>query len=166
MQQKRLLQDSSVDSKLKLQGTGRTLATTIVKRLYQRKLDDALLNRVAALNILTPPENSQLSRLRVIVRKAQEERKWKVVQDFLKELRSTAKPQFEQARIDGQSFMKWLDNGLGKEGIWEKHFATVLADRTELGDVGAAVDDQIKVDTLARLVDALCRKASKQEENS
>lgn len=164
--QKRPPSERLLPTTIKLDGAGRNLANTIVNRLYQRKLDDTLLNKVAALKIQSPPENSQLSRLRVIVRQAQEERKWKVVQDFLENLRSTAKPQFEQARIDGQSFMKWLDNGFGKEGIWEKHFATVLADSPQIADTSAVVDEQIKVDTLARLVDAICRKASKEEEKS
>lgn len=145
-----------------LQGQSRTLAQMMVERLYRHALDDLLRNRVAALSIERAPENSQLSRLRVIVRRAWREANPKLVDDHLQKLKSTARQQYQRARIDGHSFAEWLAGGWQNNQIWQAYFLVQPAELPRIGDVGVEESDAIKREYIVRLIDALCQKAMKE----
>lgn len=151
-----------------LGGTAQTLAARMVERLYRQALDQRLVQHVAGgLSIGgTVPENTQLSRLRIIVRRA-----WRnhdldamLIKNFLQKLKPTAKNQYLRAQIDRQSLLQWLEEGWQDDKLWKTYFYISPTDLPQIGDVQAQANAALKLEYTVRLVDALCNKAIRSQQ--
>ena len=149
-----------------LNGTAQTLAKQMVERIYRQELDRKLLKQTADSFTIRGkvPENTQLSRLRIIVRRAWREQNPSLVTDFLKNLKSTARNQYLQAQVERKSLLEWLEEGWQKDTLWRDYFYTSPTDLPKIGDVQAQESDAIKLEYSARLVDMLCNQAIKQQQ--
>ncbi|HRW10175.1 MAG TPA: hypothetical protein P5121_33965 [Caldilineaceae bacterium] len=149
-----------------LNGTAQTLAKQMVDRLYRQELDRKLLKQTAGSFTIRGkvPENTQLSRLRIIVRRAWREQNSSLVTDFLKNLKSTARNQYLQAQVERKSLLEWLEEGWQNDTLWRTYFYISPTDLPKIGDVQAQENDAIKLEYSARLVDLLCNQAIKQQQ--
>lgn len=148
---------------LKLDGNDNRLARTMVDRLYRAKLDEKLTELVVSrLGIREDgaPENSQLSRLRVIVRRAWREDNSDLLPQYLAGLKSTARGQLTQASVDNQRLFDWLENGW-KSKIWSDYFTIAESEKPRIGDVIAQETAPLKREYTVRLIDGLCNKTIK-----
>ncbi len=150
-----------------LQADSARLAETMVKRMLTEKLDRALVQAVNRLSIdvSNQPQNTQLSRMRVIVRRALTQKNIQVIRDHLSRMRRAASSQFQRARVGGQSLTDWLSNdwlaGPGQEqGIW-KALKVSEDDLPSIGAVRAALTDELALEYTVRLIDGVLRKALK-----
>ena len=153
---------------IELVGESQGLADRMVQRLYRQQLDNKLLElATGALEIQGEvPESAQLSRLRVIVRQAQQAENPQLVTDFLRSLRDNAKTQFRRARLDGKPFLRWLEEGWKEDGLWKNNFFISQSNLPRLGTVVAQEDAALRLEYMARLVDSVCKRAiqKRQEE--
>ena len=148
-----------------LNGTAQTLAKQMVERIYRQELDRKLLKQTAdSFTIRGKVPETQLSRLRIIVRRAWREQNPSLVTDFLKNLKSTARNQYLQAQVERKSLLEWLEEGWQKDTLWRDYFYTSPTDLPKIGDVQAQESDAIKLEYSARLVDMLCNQAIKQQQ--
>ena len=157
-----------------LTGASATLAQQMVTRLYREMLDRKLLDAIEHPTMKIEPslENNQLSQLRVVVRQSLSEANPPIVTNFLKNLRSPARKQYHKAKIVGMSLFEWLMAGWQEQQIWRTHFNIDKAQRPHIGNVTATPTAELRYEYTVRLVDALCRKmvrlnqqqAQKQEE--
>ncbi len=102
----------------------RVLAQTMYTRLLSARVDDALAVFVNETVNLSPQgiSSTQLSRLRVKVRGQlldMRDNSLNDVREWLDKLRSTGRKQYEQARINNEPLLTWLQKRLQKpEDIW------------------------------------------------
>ena len=149
---------------IKLAGEAGTVAQGMVDRLYRTILDNKLTEHLAGKNFVIGGdgvlENTQISRLRIVARRAWHEDNPELFGQFLSDLKSTAKSQFKQARVDNHSLLDWLKAGWENK-IWSDYFTIPLSQRPKIGDVTAQDSPQIKREYTARLIDGLCNKTIK-----
>ena len=148
-----------------LSGTSQTLATRMATRLYRQQLDQILLNLITDKLTIggRVPENSQLARLRIVVRRAWREKDGRLVLQFLRKLKPIAKNQYLQAQIERQSLLAWLEKGWQNDTLWKDHFQNQSAP-PQVGDAKAVATAELKLEYSARLIDALCAKAVRTEQ--
>lgn len=152
---------------LTLHGAGVDLAQAMVNRLYRQQLEDKLLDySTDGLEIKGKIENAQLSRLRTLVRQAWQEQQPQLVHDFLQALRDTAKNQFRRARLDGKTFLRWLEDGWKEEGLWKSYFYIAPGNLPVLANVTAQDKPALRLEYMARLVDVICKRAIQQEQQA
>jgi CRISPR-associated protein Csx10 len=151
---------------IELTGESQGLAERMVLRLYRQQLDNRLLElATGALEIQGEvPESAQLSRLRVIVRQAQQAENPKLVTEFLRSLRDNAKTQFRRARLDGKPFLRWLEEGWKEDGLWKNYLFISQSNLPRLGTVVAQEDAALRIEYMARLVDSVCKRAIQQRQ--
>jgi len=151
-----------------LGGTAQTLAARMVERLYRQALDQRLMQHVAGSLAIggTLPENTQLSRLRLIVRRAwrNPELGMTLIKNFLQKLKPTAKNQYLRAQIDRQSLLQWLEEGWQDDKLWKTYFYISSTDLPQIGDVQAQESAELKLEYTVRLVDALCNKTIRSQQ--
>lgn len=163
-----------------LNGNDQTLATTMVQRLAEAQVEQALANRLSHLRIKidnkTTPSKSQLARLRIVakqdLRSAVEARahgraiqSMQALSAYLdnNRLRKPARDQLQRARIDQKSLLVWLQK-LAQEPqtVWhELDFQN--AKLQKIGEVEISFSDADAVYYASRLVDAVCRQAAKAD---
>lgn len=156
-----------------LKGDALNLAQTLVRRLTENQLESKLSEKLSTLTIEPRPTNSQLARLRIVAKKDQRaaaEAK-SVLQTssamtnlaaYLdrETLRKPARDQLQRAKIDGQSLLSWLSAlTQNPQSIW-----TELKPVKSVGGVSVPLTDADAVYYTARLVDAVCRQASKEND--
>ena len=147
--------------------TATVLAQAMVNRLYRQQLEDKLLDySTDGLEIKGKIENAQLSRLRTLVRQAWQEQQPQLVHDFLQALRDTAKNQFRRARLDGKTFLRWLEDGWKEEGLWKSYFYIAPGNLPVLANVTAQDKPALRLEYMARLVDVICKRAIQQEQQA
>lgn len=148
------------DTPLTLIGDSEAMAKTMVERLYRAMLDRRLMEIVNHTNMTIngPIENNQLAQLRIIARQALDENRAEVVTSFVKKLRKPARQQYQAAKIDGISLERWLNEGWTNEALWKKQFTIDDARRPRIGIVSAIDTPALKLEYMVRLVDALCKK--------
>lgn len=145
-----------------LNGTSQTVATRMVERLYRQQLEQMLLNALFQKQLAiggAVPENSQLSRLRIVVRQAWLERNATIVLQFLDKLKPLARNQYLQAQVERKSLLEWLKEGWQKDTLWNAHFVDTRMTMPRVGDVQATATPALKLEYCTRLIDALCTKA-------
>lgn len=150
-----------------LQGSSQILAARMVERLYRQQLEQMLLKALFQKQLAiggVVPENSQLSRLRIVVRQAWRNQDGNVVRQFLSKLKPLARNQYHQASVERQSLLDWLEQGWQKETLWNAHFVDAKIPLPRVGDVQATATTDLKLEYCARLVDALCTKAIRQRQ--
>jgi CRISPR-associated protein Csx10 len=143
--------------------TSAALAGRMAGRMLRRTLDRRLTERVNRLKITRSPENSQLSRLRVIARSALATQDVERIREYLHGLEETARKQFEGARIEGQSLLGWLDARLedSPDQVWHG-FGLASSDRPSVGSVQAAWSEALSREYTIRLIDGILAKAIKE----
>jgi CRISPR-associated protein Csx10 len=151
-----------------LTGAGQTLAARMTHRLYRQRLDHLLLQHIAGPFAIggAVPENSQLARLRIIVRRAWREKdlKAQLIKNFLGKLKAPARNQYLQARVERQSLLQWLEEGWQNDKLWKEYFYISPTDLPQIGNVQAQQTDELKLEYSVRLVDALCDKAIRERQ--
>lgn len=143
------------------------LAHTIVKRITREKLDGALVRTVNNLVLISPiPKKSQLSRMRVVARKALATENPGLIVDHLAQMKKSASDQFQNARIKKKSLGKWIEC-LSKDSlsVWDE--LEINCDRLpSLGKTKLDLNDNIlALEYTVRLIDAVLHKASKEGDN-
>jgi len=146
-----------------LNSTAKDLAQQMVKRLYCQQLDRKLLNVLASgLTIRAAPENTQLSRLRVVARRAWHENRPELVEHFLSNMKPLARNQYLQAQIGDKSLLQWLQDGWQGDKLWSDYFYMSTTSLPQIGNIQMAEVDAIKLEYKARLIDGLCNKTIKE----
>lgn len=153
-----------------LDRTAQTLAARMVDRLYRQVLDQRLVQHVAGSLAIsgTIPENTQLSRLRIIVRQAWRNRDFdaKLMKNFLSKLKPTAKNQYLRAQVDRQSLLQWLEEGWQDDKFWKAYFYISPTDLPKIGDIPARASAELKLEYTVRLIDALCNKTIRAQQQA
>jgi CRISPR-associated protein Csx10 len=150
------------------------LAQQMVNRMWRTQLDGALRNVIGQSKLRSAPKNTQLSRMRVLVREAWRMNNADLIREVLKEpdkdgsnrtaMKRQARDQFDKARISltgsTQRLIDWLktlaDN---PQTVWTTLQMDQLK-RPEIGGVKAENPDALEY--AARLVDGVLRKAAKE----
>lgn len=144
------------------------LLKRMAERLLRRRLDERLVAKANEINIVNPPHNSQLSRLRNILhdelmKEAPDPQR---VRDFLKrvEERNAARKQFERARISHTPLLKWLEETLQitDENKWKSLLGFQAGDARKVGGMGATLTDALRIEYVLRLIDAVLARAAKE----
>lgn len=148
-----------------------SLARRMAERMLRAELDRRLLDALAGLKISGEISNAQLSRLRLAIRRAQQEKKWGPVQRHLADdnLRAPARQQLERARVNEQQLLTWLQGAVDEENgggvrwtLWEQYFAKGEEVRRQVAGVMVEADNNMKLECTLRLIDALLHIASKK----
>lgn len=148
---------------LTLQGDGSViLAKRMVERMLRQKLDRALIAAVNRLKIKNPPNNAQLSRMRIVARQALTKDDLQVIIKHLNEMKKAARDQLQRAIIEGERLDDWLRaRAEHVEGIWE----LLKIDDGQMPVLGGVRSE--RTETLAReytvkMLDRLLQKAQKE----
>lgn len=110
-----------------LSPTAQTLAQRMANRLLDQQIEQGITRFVRDEVIQRPgvidsmPKNSQLGRVRVLVRRAMVTNDLTIVKTGLDQFQTTGRQQFEQARIQGTSLWDWLNDLLtSPDNVWKK----------------------------------------------
>jgi CRISPR-associated protein Csx10 len=144
-----------------LSPTAQTLAQRMAKQLLEQQVEqgitlfvrDEVIQRAGVIDNM--PKNSQLGRLRVPVRRALITNDLAVVRVELDQFESTARRQFENARIQNVSLWDWLNDLLMEpDMVWNK---IALSDDQLPAIAGhkAEKDDALASNTVLRLIEAV-----------
>ena len=146
-----------------LSDTSIALARTMASRMLRRVLNRKLVEQVNQLQIVGPITNSQLSRLRVIVRNALATQDVERINRYLGDLRETARKQFEDARIRKQPLLKWLQARLddSPDQVWHG-LGLASTDLPSVGDVQAVWTETSAQEYTIRLIDGVLTKATRE----
>lgn len=143
-----------------LSDESRDLAQRMAERRLRSLLDQKLIEKLGQLRITDPPHNTQLSRLRLAVRRAWQAEKSDLVVEHLQNLKAT-REQFERARVGGQRFYSWLMEGVQQDKLWGNWLQP--SELPSIAGVIAQVTDSIKLEYTMRLLDALLKKTLRSE---
>jgi len=135
------------------------LARQMVERMLREQLDRALI-AAANIKIQPLPSNAQISRMRIVARRALAQQQPQIITQYLDEMKKTAKDQFQHAGIGDERLDDWLraraDN---VQSIWE----LVGVDRKPtLGGIQPDLTDALALEYTVRLIDRVLRKAQKE----
>jgi CRISPR-associated protein Csx10 len=145
-----------------------TLAQRMAERLLRKRLDERVVARANEIKISNPPSNAQLSRLRNIIHDElmKESADPQRVGHFLSnvEERSTARRQFERARIGTETLLNWLEATLDAkdEDAWKLRLGFESTDVRKIGGMGTSLTDTLRNEYLLRLIDAVLARAAKE----
>lgn len=149
----------------------RQLAETIYKRLLRARVEDRMAVFVNQDIKLAPNgiSRSQLGRLRVEVRghlTAPRLNSVQAVLDWLGKFRSTGRKQYEQARVNNESLLTWLENRLnGSDKVWQ--MLGIDPEAIPLAQIKSVEIEQITsgdlaAETTLRLIDGVLAKLTKE----
>lgn len=142
-----------------LSDASRTLARKMATRRLRSTLDTTLTERVQRMTISSPPENAQLSRLRVVLREAWHRNEPDLLIRHLQDLTRDTTGQFRKARIEDQTLLKWLEQGFQEQPVWP-YFSS---DQQRIASEEAELTPEIRLEYHVRLADALLRKTTKEK---
>lgn len=145
-----------------LVGEDRALAQQMVNRMLRAQMDQKL---PGAINKWRPDrntlQNSQISALRLVVRRGLTEGNLGVIPDYLEQMKKTGRDQVERARVGSQRLSAWLTSRANNPGgIWTDLGITTYP---TIGDVTADKSADLEVEYTARLMDGVLRRFAKQE---
>jgi CRISPR-associated protein Csx10 len=140
------------------------IAERMARRLLRQELERGLAARVAAIEVKNPPPNAQLSRVRSAALRALgwDRPPLQPVLELIGDLKKDAQGKYAGARVDGKTLLTWL-----RERAEDCDVQAQLLDQTPNPTVAgqaAALDDQLRVEYTARLLDGVMRKAAKQNQ--
>jgi CRISPR-associated protein Csx10 len=142
---------------------GYQLAQTMAQRMLRAKLDATLIEVLNRLEIVQPPAQSQLARMRTFVREGWRTENLGLVTEQLIKLKSSRR-QFEEAHVRGISLFKWMRDLANQPArVWDE-LRFQEGSRQEMprvGGVDAKLDDRMAADYAARLMDGLLHKTAK-----
>lgn len=141
------------------------LAREMATRLLRQQLTQKLEQEVNKWNLNGKISNSQLSRLVMVANQALQESNSELVSEFLNNLRSTAKTQFESARIhsenpkvDDPSLKKKCLNWLENPQAWiDPSPVVAIASET------VEIDENLRREYTLRLIRAIAKKFTKTQ---
>lgn len=150
-------------SPITLSAESRQLAQRMAERRLRAVLEQRLIATVSTLALEKPlPSNAQLSRLRLIARRAWRAGKAQVILDHLANLNKAAKEQFQRARIGGGQLLSWLTTGIEQDKIWQDCLKP--AKLPAVAGEEAVPTNRIKLEYTTRLLDAVLKKATKESD--
>ncbi|MBI3950569.1 MAG: CRISPR-associated RAMP protein Csx10 [Acidobacteria bacterium] len=144
------------------------LLKRMAERLLRQRLDERLVSKANQTKIDNPPHNSQLSRLRNIIRDElmKEQPYPERVREFLDRVRerNAARKQFERARIGDTPLLEWLEETLQitDESAWKSLLGFQAGDARKVGGVTASLTEALRTEYLLRLIDAVLARAAKE----
>jgi CRISPR-associated protein Csx10 len=154
-----------------LSESSKALALTMAKRLMIKELQEQLLVWSQKHTIHGKINNHQLSRLRNVIHATINAQEYELgkIENFLSDLRPTAKKQYERARIVGEGktsgsrLKSWLEERLQKnDGI--KRLGFDAESVPEVAGQKLALTDEIKREYTLRLIEALISQKMKDNQ--
>jgi len=138
------------------------LARQMVERMLRQQLDRVLI-AAANIEMQHPPRNAQLSRMRIVARRALAQQKPQIITEYLDEMKKAAKDQFQRARIGSERLYEWLRaRAENVRSVWE----LMGVDRKPtLGGVQPELTDALALEYTVRLIDRVLRRAQKEATN-
>lgn len=114
--------DTQAQSPLVQGSEAQRLAQQMAERLLEAKIQEHIINFVRdTVQEQNMPENSQLSRVRMMVRQALPTGDTQAVLQSIGQFRATARTAFERGRIEGQSLLDWMKTLLQQPTeVWNK----------------------------------------------
>lgn len=153
------------DDKPPLSGESTELAGRLAVRRLKKMLDGRLLEAIGRLDIIhSPPEKSQLNRLREVARQALRQENPEIITSYLNDMGETGARQFKRARITGNKRLStWLMEGIKDEKIWEGYLGLELEPGLiSVAGVSAEITKEIKLEYTVRLLEAVLKKTVKK----
>jgi CRISPR-associated protein Csx10 len=98
---------SAIDLKSQ-SGTAQTLGRKIVERILRQKFEEAITGAVGEVKIKGNISNSQISRLRLVVRGVLRGEEATQIKGFFNDLKKIAQDQFDGVRIGNTKIEKWI----------------------------------------------------------
>jgi CRISPR-associated protein Csx10 len=144
-------------------GASAELARQMVERMLREQLDRALIAAANKWNIQDPPRNTQVSRMRIVARRALAQNNAEIITQHLERMKRAAGDQFRRARIGGERLDGWLRaRAENVQGIWE----LVKVDRKPtMGGIQPEFSDALAFEYTVRLIDRVLHKAQKEAGN-
>ena len=137
----------------------RDIATRMVERLLQEKIEQKLKKELSYLTIEGNISNSQLSRLQLIARQALPTGNCGLVLELLNNLPSNASGQFERAKIGNESFKQKLQIWLNNPKSWISNKQELTA---KISNVESTFNHELANKYTLRLIMAVAKKAMKE----
>lgn len=149
--------------------TSEKLAQQMATRLLRTEVENNMLKRLSFFKFNAPPQNTQLSRLRIVTRRAWRNGNLAELTEHLKNLKSRSKAQIDRCRIDfGASnsvrLSIWLEDHLKDNQLWKEFLQPTRLPKVA-GQV-AVVDAMLKLEYEARFLDAILKIMSKNDSTS
>lgn len=150
-----------------LSDDSKKLAREMANRRLRDLLERKLVEQVNASNLANLPKNAQLSRVRTATQQAllashmSSEEQLRQIENHLNGLKG-AKQQFENARVNNTSMLKWLQDRLAKKDVKAQ-----LLSGMELPKVAgqtAVLSEALQAEYTARFIDGVMKKAAKQNQ--
>lgn len=136
----------------------RQIARLMADRILQQRMEHRLIELVERYQISGKISNTQLSRLRIIARRALAEESMNPIQRLLESLPSNAREQFAQARVGSAGLDRWLVERIQKPmADWNAPGLTAT-----IADQSAAVTPELAVRYTLRLIMAMARLKVKE----
>ncbi len=149
----------SYPSRVELEGESADFASRMVHRMMRARLDQALIRTVNRLSIRGKDiHNTQLSRMRVVARRALSENNNGVIIRHLDDMKNTARTQYQGAWIESKSLDEWLRlraNDL--HSIWG--ILNVRHDpKPSVGGIEPELTGDLALEYTVRLIDGILHK--------
>lgn len=143
------------------------LSKRIAERILRQRLDAKLVELVNLHAIENPPPNSQIARLRSVLREALRGDSKQPMVTFFEQTRKTAQRHFDKARVrvlTGGTFslQYWITETLNASSRFDVPPVTL---GNENGAVQMSVDE-LKLEYHLRLIDGVLARATKEEANT
>ena len=142
-------------------------ARALVQRRLRIVLDRALAQRVNANveRMAGPlPENAQLSAIRQATTPGLAGKDLSSLIQHLDHLKSAGRAQLDRCRVGNQTLFQWLHERAEKRDIQEQLLEQGHTLLPVMAGETAALDDALRVEYTARLIDGMMRQAAKQKE--
>lgn len=142
-----------------------TLAQRTVNRMMRAKLDEALIKKVNEMiikDVAGRIHNTQLSRMRVIARRAWSENNADLILQHINRMKSPAKSQFEHAMIERKSLYEWLKERAGKPNSIRSILGIISDKVPSIGGIEPNMTGEMELEYTVRLIDGILRKALKE----
>lgn len=148
------LTDSDADVQAEvLDDESRKLAEVMARRILEQRLETRLIEQTQIHRISNTISNTQLSRMRIIARRALGTGNLQVIKKFLDQLPANAREQFARARVGHQSLETWIREHLTPVPTeWDNERLKV-----SVADVTLEPDRKMKSDFTLRLLMAMAR---------
>jgi hypothetical protein len=158
--------DNSAESITITSDEGRKVAQWMLKRLFDKQVETALMQRANELGSkIGKPSKSQLNGLRTVIQQALRQppdEGRRAIEDYLKSLekRKSTREQFSRDRVAGQGILEWIRERATDEHIWQE---LDIGKLPQLGDLQSKLDSTQAYTYNLRLVDAVLARAAKSK---
>lgn len=153
-------------SHVTIKGESEKLAKRIVNRMMKAKLDQALIKTINNMSIESKGSihNSQLSRMRVVARRALSEDDAGLILQHLKNMKKPAESQFKNVKIEGKSLYEWLKERAGEPNSIQRILREGFDKTPSVGKITPDMTDDLALEYTVRLIDGVLHKTIKLKE--